>query len=896
MPNSVFGRRRFERDMKDEIDFHVDQQTQAHIREGLSPGDARRRALLEFGGRDAVEEGVRDTRMLTWLTNLLRDVRIAVRGLVKSPGFSFIAVLILAVAIGANTAIFSIVNATILRDLPYPQSDRLVGVWEANQSWRFMSISYPNFKDWQERQTTFEGMAICASRAGVFEIGNRSERLSVNFVTGQFFDILRVEPQVGRKMTLDDDRRGAAPVAWISDELWHEHFSADPEVVGEAFVLDGRSYTVAGVLPAGLRYHRPASIFIALEVSPEVGFMSDRSNRNNNAGIARLRDGTTLEAATAQMEGIAAQLAETYPGNKGVSVNVMPLQESLTNSARQRVYLLYGAVGLLLLIACVNIANMLLARGFARSREIAIRVALGATRWQVMRQLLIESLVLAMAGGLLGIVLAFHGARFAARLIPWEMRNLMGDAGVTFDPGVCAFALGVTVFTGLLFGFAPAWRLSHTRPNAILKDVPGALTGRRRCFSGTDMLVVAQVSLVVVLLVCTGLLLRSLQRVLDISPGIEPQGLVTFQVSPPSIDIFVNDPAGFRQFFDDVRAKLEGLPEVEIAAYGSAIPLGNQSSHIMFYRDDRPVPPEGELPSASVHYVSAGYFETMGIPLLKGRVFDGTEPPTKYPPGVPIALENAQVLFGGMTFNAVISDHMAKQFWPDEDPVGKHFHIGTPNWGMPMAVVVGVVGNTTQQGMESGEQSEFYLGTRQIQLSLQQFFVVRTRTDPANAMRVLKDAVESMAVGHPVFDLRLMQDRMDDSLADRRFNAQLFTFFAGAALLLAASGIYGVLSFVTGRRTRDIGVQLALGAPRSRVLREVLLRGLRLVALGLAVGLVGAFFTQRLLVGQLYGVTGTDPLAYIVGAILLLAISTVACLIPAWRAASVDPMTALRAE
>ncbi len=893
MGNALFGRHRFEREMQEEFTFHVEQQTQLLMKSGLDAREARRRALLSFGAMEGIAEEARETRALVWLANLWRDVRIALRGLRKNPGFTSIAVLILALAIGANTAIFSIIDATILKRLPYAEPERIVGVWETKGDWNRMSISYPNFKDCLVRQTAFDALAICAPRSQIMQRDKHSARVDVNYVTGQFFDVLRVEPQAGRPMTEADDAPGADPVAWVTEGFCHEFLGGSAAAVGQSFQLGDRVYEVAGVLPADFRYPRPASIYLTLAPSPEAVFMQDRNNHNNNSGIARLKDGVTLESALEQMQGIAAALGEIHPQSKGISVNLIPLRESLTQSVRERVFLLNGAVGLLLLIACVNIANMLLARGFSRGREIAIRVAVGATRMQVLRQLLVESLVLAGLGGIAGVWLGYHASVFATRLIPWGMRNVLGG-GPAFDLRICAFAIAVTLVTGLLFGFAPAWRLSHTRPSAVLKDVPGGSGGHGRRIGGTDVLVVVQVALVIVLLVSTGLLLRSLQRVMDVPIGIEPAHLISFQIAPPSVDVFRSDPEAFVRFHQEALARLQALAEVESAAIASAIPFSNESSHPMFYRADKPVPPESEMPAASVHYVSHDYFRTLGIPTLAGRTFDTSDARTRYPEGVELSLANASRLFGGTTFSAVISQRMAEQFWPGEDALGKVFHIGTPAWGMPPAIVVGIVGNTTQGGMESGDTAEFYLSVDQILLSAEPHFVVRTRTDPRDASAALRKAAET--AGHPVHNLRPMQERVDSFVADRRFNAQLFLFFAGAALLLAAAGIYGVLSFVTARRTRDLGVRLALGAPRSRLLLEVLLRGMRLVGIGLAVGLPGAFVAQRFLQGQLFGIQGVDPLAYVTGCILLLLVSGLACFLPAWRAARLDPMTALRAE
>jgi predicted permease len=825
----------------------------------------------------------------------MSDLRYALRQLARSPGFTAVIVLTLALGIGANAVIFNVVDATFLRALPYPEPDRLVHLSERSANYDEMSISYPNFLDWQRQQDVFRGLAVYHGAEGKLKTERGTEIVAVQHVSADFFGVLGVRPVRGREMRPEDDRPGAERVAWVSDGAWKRLFGGAPGVVGRTFALDGRNVTVAGVLPAGFRFQRRADLVTPIAPFARESFLDIRENHSNVMGVARLAPGVSLEAARARMEAIAARLAEEYPGaDKGVGVTVLPLREELTGGARVPLLLLFGAVGLVLLIACANVANMLLARSFAREREMAIRTSLGASRRHLLRQLLVESLVLAAMGGLAGALVGVWGDQYARRLVPDEVRQVV--AGGAFDPRLLLFMVGITFVTGLAFGIAPAWQLSHVRPIEALKQTPRhmrTIFGRLRL---SDLLVVGQVALALVLLIGAGLLIRSLQRLLQVRTGYEPARVLTLEVTAPPTEQFMHDPGIFTRHFERALAAVQDLPGVESAAVASCLPFTDYTSSTTFYRGDRPVPAAGQFPSANGHTVSPGYFRAMGIPLVRGRAFDGSEPAPVLPPGVEITPQNLARIFAGVTISGIVSQRMAERFWPGEDPVGKRFRLGFPNLGLPWVEIVGVVGSTVQTGLDQGEGAEFYLPLRQWPVPTNMHLVVRSRRDPKAIASSVREALGAAMPDTPVRDARVLAERIAGSTAGRRFNRDLFACFAATALALALIGLYGVLAFNVGRRTPEIGIRMALGASRGDVVRAVVARGLALAGPGLVVGLGCGWATGRVLQSQLFEIRGDDPLTYGIGAWLMLLAAVAACVVPARRASRIDPTKALRAE
>jgi predicted permease len=578
-----------------------------------------------------------------------------------------------------------------------------------------------------------------------------------------------------------------------------------------------------------------------------------------------------------------------------VGVKAAAMRERIAGWARTQLLLLLGAVGIVLLIACVNVANMLLARSLAREREMAIRTALGASRPRLMRQLLAESLLLAAAGGFVGTLFGLWGCALAGRLVPWEVRAVVGTGG-GLDLRVLLFVVTVTLVTGVGFGLAPAWQLSHANPNEALKNTRRTMRSPLGSFRLSDLLVAAQVALALVLLIGAGLLMRSLQRLAQVNPGFQPDRILTLRVTAPPIGTFRTDPFASFNYHERILEAVRNLPEVEAAAFGTSAPFTWNVSTWTFYREGLPVPAPGEFPAANSHFVTTDYFRAMGIPLVRGRVFDGRETQPMIPPGSDLTPASLPSFYKGLALDGVISRRMADQFWPGEDPIGKRFRLGSPDMQLPWVRIVGVVGNTTQQGLDRGEEAEFYLALRQLPLPMTVHLLIRSRLEPAHVVASVRTAIRSVARDEPIFDVKPMAERMAGTVEDRRFNANLYAFFAGTALLLAAIGIYGVLAFTVTQRTREVGIRMALGAQRSDVLRSVLWRGLALVLPGAALGLFGAWAVSRVLGSQLFGVAGTDPLTYAAGAVLLLLAAVAACLIPARRATKVEPMAALRTE
>jgi putative ABC transport system permease protein len=661
-------------------------------------------------------------------------------------------------------------------------------------------------------------------------------------------------------------------------------------------LLDGAPTSVAGILPSSFRFHRSADLFVPLGPFLDQLFMRERGNRNGTYVIGRLKPGVTFEAARAQMTAIGRRLEQAYPKvNAGRGIFLQPLRERLAGEAQTNLLLLLGAVGMVLLIACVNVANMLLARSFGRAREMAIRSALGATRRDLARQLLVESLLLAAAGGVVGALLGAWGYDIVSRLVPWEMRALTeGTAGI--DRGVLLFIIGLTLITGIAFGLAPAWQLSHTNPNDALKNtkpVMRTLFGRVRLADG---LVVVQVALALMLLVGAGLMIRSLAQLNQVPSGLQPDRVLTLRIGTPPMEQYLRDPGAYVTYHERILERVAALPEVETAAFGSSLPFTWDTSSCVLFRTDRPVPEPSKLPWANTHVVTPDYFRTMGIPLIRGELFSGHEPAPPMPKGELLSMEALPKIYKDFDLVCVISQRMADQIWPGEDPIGKRFQFGFPEMHLPAARIIGIVGSTTQIGLDRGELPEYYCLLKQYPAPMGLHLVVRSRADPASVLASVRTAVRSVAPDEPIFSVELMTSRIAGFSSDRRFNMGLFIFFAATALLLAVVGIYGVLACVVSQRTRDIGIRMALGAQRRDVLRDVLGRGLRLALPGILLGLAGAWAVSRLLESQLFGIKATDPLAYGAGALLLLLAALFACYVPARRAASVNPTEALRSE
>ncbi len=794
---------------------------------------------------------------------------------------STLAVLALGLGIGANTAVFSVVNAVFLRPLPFAESGRLVAISETSSNGP-LSVSYPNFLDWQREASAFEAMAVSAPFEATLESRAPAERLPVTYVSWEFFSILRIRPLLGRDFVAEDDRQGAHPVAILSNSTWQTHFGSEPAIVGSTVSLDRRPYTVIGVLGPEFRFFRPARVFVPISDAVTRQALWMREDHSGLDAVARLKPGITIEQAQAQMSAIASRLGSAYPGNAGIGARVVTLRERISGRDRERLMILLAAVSLVLLIACVNVAGLLLARATGRRREVAMRSALGASRWQVLRWLLVESLVLALAGGTFGVLLATWAFAGLARLIPASID--VGGLGI--DWRVLGYTLLVSVLTGVLFGLAPAFDAWRLKLVDAMRDggrtTAGASTNRVR-----DALVVAELAVALVLLVGAGLLFRTLASLMAVPLGFESEHRITARISLPED----YPPERSAAFFEAMTASVTTIPGVRSAGTINQMPLRGFFSSMPWFRDDRPVPERGKLPSADHRAASPEYFATIGIPLLGGRLFTPAD-------GRLTNFRRQDLLewIRKNRFSVLISDSMAKRFWPGEDPIGKTFQPGFQEMGAQPVRIVGVVGDVRDYGPDNDPVPTFYFSAYQFP-QWAATLVVRTRGgDPAAVVSAVRRAVATLDPAATVSSVATVESIVADAVAARRLNMQLLGIFAALALLLAAVGIYGVMACAVNRRAHEIGVRMALGASERAVVRMVIGKAVVLGALGVLSGSAAALVLTRIIAGMLYGVKPADPATYLCVGAILFAVAIAASWGPAVRATRVSPLVALRTE
>ncbi len=812
------------------------------------------------------------------------NIRYAVRTLLKSPGLTGIAVLALGLGIGANTAIFSVVNAVFLRPLPYPDADRLVEIAEGRSGGGRISVSYPNYLDWKKQADVFEAMAAHHVHDATMMVSGTAERIPAGFVAADFLRALRISPLLGRDFRAEDDREGAAPVAILTYKIWQTRFGSDPAVLGKPVSVDQRNYTVIGVLPAEFRFYQAMDVLIPISDTVTRSVLYMRENHNGVYAIARLDGGVTLEKAQAQMSTIAARLEKTYPAwNTGIGARVTGLRERVAGDSRQPVTMLLGAVSFILLIACVNVANLLLARASDRKKEMALRAALGASRWHVVRQLLTESVLLAIAGGALGILLARWSFAGLIRLVPASL----AAGGLSIDLRVLGFTLLVSLLTGVLFGLFPALDGLRVNLSDAMRDgtrTTGASSrGRLR-----DALVVAEVALSLVLLVGAGLLLRTLDKLMNVRLGFRTEHMLMAKVSLPDSDAISFEQAS--AFYDRLVERAQAMPGVKSAGSIDQIPLGGMFSSAVFCRADQPIPPRGKLPSADHRVAHPEYFRTMGIPLLRGRLFTPADGRVG-----DFRRDRIAEWFRGKTFAVLINETMARRFWPNEDPVGKSFRYGFPEMNGPLVTVIGLVGDTRDYGPDSEAPPIWYWSGYQFPrrgVTL----VVRSEGEPGTLAAAVRRASAELDPSALVTDVRTAEQLVSGSVASRRLNMLLLAIFAGLALLLAVVGIYGVMAYAVNRRSHEIGVRLAMGATAGDIMRMVIGKAALLGGLGIAIGAVAALGLTRLISGMLFGVKATDPLTFGCVAAVLFGAAIAASYTPARRATKVSPLTALRCE
>jgi putative ABC transport system permease protein len=809
---------------------------------------------------------------------LLQDIRYALRMLRKTPGFTAVAVITLGLGIGANTAIFSVVNAVLIRPLPYPNANRLVMIWERRlpDGEQQNNTSPATFLNWKEHATVFEQTAACFNWTKILTGGAAAERLNVQEVTPNFFALLGVNAALGRTLLASEDSvDGANDVVVLSFELWRRRFGSDPRIVGRNIVLDGKPQTVVGVMPRGFEFFVKRGSFG--QEQPQAWLPVTFSEKDPSfhgrylQAVGLLRPGVTLPPAQAAMTSLALSLEAQDPESmKNWTVNLVPLRTQLVGAIQPALQVLLGAVGLVLLIVCANVATLLLARSKSRSHEIAIRVALGAKPWQVIRQVLTESFLLAALGGIAGLLLARWSASALLALAP---AGLVPLEGAEVDWRVLAFTCGIALMTGVLFGVVPAVQAARARPNDELKE--GGRSGSESVHSGRtrNSFVVAEMALALVLLAGSGLLIRSFSRLMAVDPGFQARGVLTARVELPSSKY--KDDAKISEFYAQLLERIRQLPGVRSASADAYLPFTGGISGTGVEVEGRPPLPAAEQPEVDIAVVEPHFFETLGIPLLSGRSFTDRE-----------ARE--------VTHTVVISQSMARKLWPNEDPVGKRVTIHMKDVDVP-SQVIGVVGDVKHAGLDAEVNATAYWPHPELAYNFMTL-VIRTDGDPLALAPAIRQAVWSLDKDQPVVDITSMEDLLWVSLARARFSTVVLGVFAGMALLLAITGIYGVVSYSVAERTREIGIRVALGAQRNDVLRMVLGQGLMLAGLGIAIGLAAALAATRLLTSLLFGTSPSDPATFASVAGLLIAVALSACYIPARSAMKVDPMVALRYE
>ena len=873
-----------EAEIVEELAQHLEDVYERSIKTGATESEAKRMALLELDDhklRNEIqrsqkpfrEQPVPESGRSNLLADLLHDLRYAARIQLKNPAFTVVAVIALALGIGANTAIFSVVNTVLLRPLPYKDPERLVMVWEdaTKHGYPRDTPAAANYVDWRDQNQVFEGMAAIADESFNLTGAGDPERLEGRRVSANLFPILGVEPQVGRVFTAAEDQPGSEHVVLLSYGLWQRRFGGDPGIVGKSLTLNGESYIVVGVMPA--RFQFPSSddqAWVPIAFTQE---QAASRGRHYLQVIARLKPGVTLAQAQSEMSTIATRLQQQYPeSNTDLGAAVTSLHEHLVGDIRPALLILLGAVGLVLLIACANVANLLLARAAVRQKEIAVRVALGAKRGRLIRQFLTESVVLSTLGGVVGLIVAYTGLLLLRSFIP---ENISQAREISIDLKVLGFTLLVSVATGVIFGLAPAIQAVRFNQSETLKE-----GGRDAATGGggkrlRSVLVMAEVAISLVLLIGAGLLINSFLRLRNVDPGFRADNLLTMKIvlPEPKYEEFERRTA----FYTDVVQRVQSLPGVRSAAVTTNLPLYRQGNSIGIRIEGRPAPPPGQELIVVTRIVSPGYFDTMSIPLLSGRKLSDQDTETT---------PNA----------AVISETMARRYWPNEDPIGKRIAAGRIESDQDWISVVGVVKDVRQFELTAAPRPQMYVSYRQAGFFAPEDLVVKTDVDPASMAATVRNAVWEIDKDQPVSNIRTMEEILADSIARQRFSMLLLAIFAGVALVLAAVGIYGVMSYSVAQRTHEIGIRMALGAQTGAVLKLAVGYGMKLVIAGIVVGLVAALALTRVMSTLLFGVTATDPTTFTLISLLLVLVAAIASYIPARRATKVDPMIALRYE
>ena len=868
-----------ERDMDRELRFHLEMEIEENVRRGMTLPEARREALVRFGGVEKFKEECRDVRGAPLAESLLQDVRYGARILFRNPGFTLVAVLTLGLGIGANTAIFSVIYGVLMRPLPYKDGNQLVIVQQQAPLAHVLNVpfSVKEVQDYREENQTLDAVVEHHSMSFTLLGGQEPQRVQTGVVSANFFDVLGVKPLLGRTFVAADDEHGSDAVIVLSYQYWRQSHGGDPSIVGRTFQMNNRPHTVIGVLPPIPQYPNEQDVYMPTSHCPTRSseqFMSNRNARMMSV-FGRLKPGVPLAQAQADLSTLASNLQkqypDSYPANRGYAASVVPLQDELTRRAKPTFLILLGTAGLVLLIACANVANLTLARLMRREREMAIRAALGAGRSRLIRQLLTESVLLSFAGGVLGLVLAAGGLQL---LVSFAARFTTRASEIRIDGFVLLFTLLVSVATGLIFGLMPAFSSDRNLTGA-LKEGGGRSSAGLQRQRVRNLLIVAQVGVSFILLIWAGLMLRSLIKLQHVNPGFDPERVLAMRISPNWSKFNTNEEtlALLLRILDKARSE----PGVLSAALGSTFPLNqlgitNGPFNRGFQIEGRPIPDGELLPQADFRTASTDYFETVRQPLVRGRTFSEGDKDKALPV-------------------AVINQSTVRHRWGDEDPIGRRLSFDR---GQTWLTVVGVVGDVRQYGLDREPPDEIYIPLAQAQFGGN--LLVRTAADPMSIAKLMREAVYEVDSDTAVDRVQTLEQVRNDAVASPRLTAILLAMFAGLALVITAAGIAGVMALSVNQRTHELGVRLALGATPGKVLRMVMREGMSFVLVGLSVGLVGALLLGRLMSALLFAVEPTDPITFLAVASVLIGVAAAACFVPARRVTSIDPMLALRSE
>jgi putative ABC transport system permease protein len=878
-----------EAEIVEELSQHLEDEYEEALSCGASEEEARQQVIEQLNAPDVLQRELKHVerrgsenpielgteRKINLFADLRQDLRFGLRTLAKSPAFTSIAIIALALGIGANSAIFSVVDAVLLRPLPFKKPEQLVMLWEnaTHQGFPKNTPSPANFLDWQKQASAFTGMAAMVERSFNLTGVGEPERLDGRRVSANLFDLLGVRAVLGRTFVPGDDRPGTH-VVLLSYSLWQRRFGSDPSVIGGALTLNGESYTVIGIMPLFVQLpglaNRNDQVWVPIAFPPE-----EAAQRGNHflEVIARLKPGFTLKQAQAEMDTIAARLAQTYPDyNTRIGAVVVPLHEQVVGDIKPALLILLGAVGFVLLIACANVANLLLARAAVRQKEIALRLALGASRSRLTRQFLTESVLLAVFGAGLGLLLALGGIRILKTFVPATISQVQT---INIDARVLIFTALVAVVTGIGFGLAPAFQASHLNLNDTLKeggrDAGGGSKGNRL----RSVLVIGEVAVSFVLLIGAGLLIKSFFHLRNLEPGFRADHLLTMKVDLSEVKY--PDRERRAAFFDEVIRRVRALPGVQSAAVAGNLPLTYNGDSMNINVEGVPDPPPDQRPDVIFRAIGPGYFGTMGIPIIRGRDFiDQDKADSKN--------------------TVVISEKTAQHFWPGQDPIGRRLKPGSSTSNTPWREVIGIVKDVRQNDLIAAPKMQMYFTYRQLKDLAPNALVIRTSIEPLSLAASARDAIWSVDKDQTVADIDTMEHIVAEAVARQRFSMLLLGLFATLALLLASVGIYGVMSYSVAQRTQEIGIRIALGARRADVLQMTIKQGLKLVGAGMILGLVAAFILTRVLESLLFGISATDPVTFFGISLVLLAVAILASYLPALRATKVDPIIALRAQ